>query len=299
MLLSLKRMFVLIPCMIFGLFLINSTDVLAKDAVLVGAESISVGGNSKENKYYFSNSRTWEFKAIAELDDRLLQYRVIQPNGKATDWIDSYFVDNNGIFVINDYMNLSYTQTVDVSKRNSIAPAATYYVEIEYYWEMFRLGFTRVNQEKGEILKIIVNDKSDTNSNYPVASLKFSDQDNKYILEASILKEGKGNGVITSASYYFSTEVKNNDTNKDFEENKKKSIYKGELSFTPSSVVSVAFDNINDDSYKYVYAIVETGNGYSKVVRFDIDNGQSDAGEDNMQQTTNKSDDKGLYDYGF
>ena len=302
MLSNLKKMLVLIPCMILGLFLASSLEVYAADAVLVDETRVNIGGDNKENTYYFSNSKTWEFKAEYDIVwdyDTLLQYRVVRPDGSATAWIDDYYVDKGGVFVINDYTALSYTEKVDVSKRVSVAPAATYYVDIEYFSEYSRWSWTRKNQNKGEIIKIIVSGEDDT-LNTPTANIKYNNQEKKYTVEASILKDGKGYGIITSSSYYFATEVKNNDKIYDFNQNKQNSVHKGDLKFTPASTITATFDAVESEPYKYVYAIVTTGNGYSKVVRYDIENSTSTP-EQNYTEETDNSQDKptGLFDYGF
>ena len=51
---------------------------------------------------------------------------------------------------------------------------------------------------------------------------------------------------------------------------------KGELVFTPASVVSESFSGVDNPSYRYVYVLVESGNGYPTVVKYDIENKTSD-----------------------
>ena len=97
---NLKKFLVLIPCMVVAFLLFTNSKALAGDAVLMGADSVTVGQQSKENTYYFSNSATWEFKASfkAVKDwDTFLKWRVVRPDGMATAWSKKdYYVDNDG-----------------------------------------------------------------------------------------------------------------------------------------------------------------------------------------------------------
>ena len=55
MLKSLKKMLVLIPCMILGMIFIKGISVSAVNTSLVGAKTITFGEESNlENKYFFT-----------------------------------------------------------------------------------------------------------------------------------------------------------------------------------------------------------------------------------------------------
>lgn len=299
----LKKMLIIVPCMIFGLFLFNDVSALAADAVLLESNKVVVSEeNVKQNTYYFTNDLAWEFQAKFDLIkdyDTFLKYRVVRPDGKATAWSGKeYYVDHNGKFNIGNYTALSYTESVDISSRVSIAPAATYYVDIEYYGESFRL--VSWNQNKGETLKIVVGG-SDDSLNLPVVNLTYDDTTKEYSVVASILKDGVGYSAITTVDYYFSSEVKENNSTFDFYKNKEKSSVNGSVDFAPANSIDVKFKgDENDTASKYVYVIVTTGNGYSQIVQYDIENDVAveDGVKDDQYQSSNNND-TGLFDYDF
>lgn len=297
---NLKKMLIIIPCMVIGLFLFANVSVSAADAVLLESKKVVVDEeNKKENTYYFTSDKSWEFKASFDAfwdGDRFLKYRVVRPDGTATDWSSKqYYVNSGGKFSISDYTALSYTKTVDITKRVSVAPAATYYVDVEYYSEW--LGLFESNQDKGETLKVVVSGSDDT-LNIPTASIAYNKSQNKYTVNASILKDGVGYSIITDVEYYFSTEKKNNDTTYDFYKNKDESTINGALELAPASQLSVDFAGQADDKdSKYVYVIVTTGNGYSKIVEFSINDGKELAQESTQQSSPNTG--TGLFDYDF
>jgi len=294
-----KKMLIMIPCMVFGLFLFTNAKVSAVDAVLLDSNKVIVGEESKENTYYFTNDKVWEFQADFNLlkQDTFLKYRVIRPDGKATAWSGKqYYVNNNGKFNISDYTSLSYTETVDVSTKVSVAPASTYYVEIDYYSEW--LGMFPKSQNKNEILKVVVG-SSDDNLNIPTASIAYDSASKKYTVNASVLKDGMGYSVITDIEYYFSDVKKENNTTYDFYKNKNASSVNGALEFTSSSEVGVDFDGSQEEQHKYLYVIVTTANGYSKIVEYSVETGSSTNGDSNVQQESNTNTDTGLFDYDF
>jgi len=300
MLKSLKRMLIILPCMLFGLFLVSNSNALAADAALLDSKKVVVGENSKENTYYFTDDATWEFQAkfSAVKDwDSFLKYRVVRPDGSATDWSGKqYYVNNNGKFIISDYKMLNYNKTVDVASRNSVAEAGTYYVDIKYYGEYL---FVNWDQKKDETIKIIVSG-SDDSLNTPTATVSYDKTENKYTVDASILKDGVGYSLVTDIAYYFSTEIKDNSSVYNFYKNMEESTDKGELTFTPASVVSESFDGVDNEAYKYVYVIVESGNGYPAVVKYDIENEISEKPSDTQpEQTGDEDDETGLFDYDF
>ena len=296
---NLKKMLIIIPCMVIGLFFVTGARIFAADAVLLESNEVLVGEEElKENTYYFTNDKSWEFHADFNLVndyDTFLKYRVVRPDGSATKWSSKqYYVNNNGKFNISDYTALSYTETVDISSRVSIVPAATYYVDIEYYGEY--LGFIDWNQNKGETLKVVVG-SSDDNLNIPTANIVHDASAKKYTVTASVLKDEQGYSAITDIEYYFATERKENNTIYDFYKNKDASATNGSIDFTPASQVSVSFNDPEEAANEYVYVVVTTGNGYSTVVEYNIESG--DVSKENLEKEADTNSDTGLFDYDF
>lgn len=299
MLSNIRKFLFIIPCMILGIFLSSGIETLAADAKLLDSNKVVIGNESKENTYYFSNSNVWELAAdydAVKSWDTYLKWRVIKPDGKATKWSSKdYYVDNKGKFTIGDYTSLSYTETVDVSSRISAAPDATYYIDIDYYGQLIFSW----DQNKDETIKVIVSN-SDDNFNFPSASISYDSVNNKVNVNASVEKDNKKYGIITNIKYFFSTESKDlNDDQYKFSVEFANSTANGNASFVPSSNVTAEIEGA-DSSYKYVYVMVTSGNGYSKIVKFDIANQVENENVNQQVPTSDQSNSKsGLFDYNF
>ena len=120
---KMRKYLLVIPCMLFAMFLFSNSRVLANEATLLNSTSHYVGDQKKANKYYFSNDFMWEFKiedySVWGDGDTFLKWRVVRPDGMATEWQgsinDTRYVDNNGKFTIKKYNELSYTITITVT----------------------------------------------------------------------------------------------------------------------------------------------------------------------------------------
>ena len=302
MLKNLKRMLVWIPCMIFGLFVCTSISVSAANAEMVDVHKVVVGEDTRENTYYFTKDNSWEFSAefslVAEWDT-FLKYRVITPEGKATPWSDKQeYVNNGGKFHISDYTTLDYSETEDVSSRNSVAPAGTYYVDIKYYGAYL---FIEWDQNKDETIKVIVGDID--SFSYSKAELTYNNGTKEFTVEAATQNEnGKGYSIIENVRYYFS-EVTVDNAVSNFVANMENSPVNGLLEFTPASSVSLTIDRPEEAAYKYLYVMVSDGNGNSRILSYDLteDNqGPSQEGEE-KEELSNPSDEDGtgIFDFNF
>ena len=307
MLKSLKRIFVLIPCMIFAFFLFSGVKTLAADAVLLDSNSITIGQDNKENTYDFSNNKAWEFKAqySALKDwDTFLKWRVVNPEGKATEWSDKdYYVDNEGKFIIRDYRKLRYTVDLGLTDRSSVAPKMTYYVDIEYYGQ---LVFSW-KQDKDETLKIIVSSDNDS-ANTPILDVDYNSTSKKFTVDAKFTSEG--DGVITEMKYFFSdskqaSAISSKDT---FYSLHDSSVNKGVVDITPSNEIDGKTISVPSSvSGGYLYVFVITGNGYYSIVEYDMSqsggnntnpgSGSTTPGTGDSDKDTEK--DNGLADYGI
>lgn len=301
MLRSLKKMLILIPCMIFGMFFVNSISVDAVNTELIGAKSITFGAeNNGENKYFFTNSRSWEFKTEYNvLIDTYLTYRIIKPTGEATKESKKInYVNSGGAFNIGDYTELEFTETEDMSTRVSVAPASTYYIDIKYYGSYLE-GLLTWDQDKDETIKLVVCE--DSTISIPSVSVEYDSVANKFTLNASVLKDGKGYSIIDKIEYYYSsTEIENEVSN--FRANMENSADSDEVGFEKAPEVSVQFMGPGDSANTYLYVMVTTANNYSMIVSYDISNADDEPAGGGNNQTTgtnNNSDSTGLFDYGL
>ena len=310
MLKSLKRMLVLIPCMILGLFLCSSIDVSATKANLLTvdeenhtiATKISIGSGGSQNEYYFTNSEVWtlyitDIHTIKHLDSSL-EYRVVQPDGTASEWIYCEYtntkLDGKCQFNIS---SLSYTGEVDVTTRSSVLPENTWYIDVTYYKELFG----KKNQNKDEIVKVIYNKSQNGEINVPDPKISYDSSAKAYVVNASVLdSEGKGVSLITKGSYLFSdTKLDVNMSVEDF--GKVAASVKGNLNFNPSKSVEAKI-SATDNDQKYLYVLVETGNGYHSIEEFDTTTkteGEKTDDKDQKPVVDDKNDDTGLFDYDF
>lgn len=300
MLKNLKKMLILIPCMIFGLFLLSNSSVSAFDWELVGADSVVIGeGTSNETKYYFTDNTSWNFKTNLTVKDyakyTFLTYVIVDPNGNATEESGKInFVNAKGAFSINDITSKEFNNTVDVSQRISIVPAGTYYVDITYYAGVY--DFIKLWELGTDTIRIVVADGSE--NCIPNTTVTFNDSTNQFTIESSILKDGKGYSLIKDVEYYFSeTDIQNEIKN--FRTNMQASNSADQLSFK-SSTVKVDIEKPSEE-YNYLYVMVTTYNGYSKIVAFDMTEDVTEPGNggDNKTPTNNQNPNDGLWDFEF
>ena len=312
MLSSLKRMFVVIPCMIFGLFLFNGVEVSATEATLVEATKVVVGEESAENTYYFTNSTNWNMQINdyniwnPSSPDTSLTYRVVKPDGSATGWSKQIrYPDSGGKFTIN-IEGLSFSEQEDITTRNSVAKGATYYVDVKYYSSVLFGAFPK-DQNKDETIKVVYNDNSNFALYTPVVDVNYDDSANHYTVNASIVDTSNNNvgiGVITSVKYFYSTvKVENYNDEEVFSNAYREAELSSLLQFVPNCVIEnlVIEDTTGEETYLYVW--VESGNGYYAVKEIDntvkVEEGTQE-GEKDKTPTTNTGDsDTGLFDYDF
>lgn len=307
MLRSLKRLLVIIPCMILGLFLASNVSVSADGVYLVGTNNSAVVGesNTKENTYYFTSSREWIMK-VKDYNassfggrDTFLYYRVVKPDGKASAWVKETYINNGGKFNVN-IDSLSYTETVDLSSRSSVAPAVTYYVDVRYT-AGYVFGLFESDQDKDETIKVIYVDAKNYSDFLPTITLTRDGTTNNYKINASIVKDDKAYGLITNVKYFYSTESLNLASEIKvalvFNSSYNLASNKGSFDFTPSSSVELLIENL-EETDGYIYALCETGNGYSAVVKYNIETKEESGRTDT---TTPVKDDtsSGLFDYNF
>ena len=305
---KLKKMLYIIPLMVLGLFMFGGVEVSAADAKMVGVEKFTIGTNA-DNTYYIATSNTWEFQADysfwGDLDG-FVRWRVVRPDGRATDWSDYIeYVKYDGKFTIGDYTRLSYTQTV--ASRTSIAPASTYFVDLEYYGSFFMKWH---QEDKDETIKIIASGE-DVSYSTPVIEISFNESTNKVSISASVEKDGEGYGIITEVKYLFSETAIEISDDAQFTAALTISNQKGALSFVPSSVVSKNITAPND-KYTYIYVMAKTAHGHYSVMEFELVEG---SGSNNDQTTPgnpgdgsdssegdpkdNDEADSGLFDFDF
>ena len=297
---KLKKFLVLISCMILGLFLCGQV-VEATEATLFGQNSIVIGEDSKDSKYYFTNSTSWTLK-IRDYDkwveyDTSLKYRVIKADGSATDWSDyEIYIDNSGNVYI-DITELPFVKTVDVSTKNTVAPGSTYFVEIQYYSSY--LLWTE-NQNKDETIKIIYNDNRNSGLYTPNVTVAENSAQNKYDVSAKIVDTNNvGLGVVTEIKYVYTTEKLESLSVEDFNEAYENNSNYGSLEFVANSVVNASIDK-SEDAEKYLYVFVNSGNGHSVVKEFNTESGSEEGSQENTNTpTVSDGDDSGLFDYDF
>lgn len=274
MMTKLKKALIIIPCMVFGLFLCQTAKISANEAVLTNGKFTYVGDSSmKENKYYFATKETWEFKVndyktVAD-NDTLLRYRVIRPDGKATDWSDFIrYVDNKGNFTVNS-STLNYTKSVSLSDRNSVVPLSTYYLDIEYYSKV--LFFKEKHQEeKDETVKIVVENTEKESYNTPKIEITRNPATNKYTIKSSVGEGDKAYTLITGSIYFFSKQSLELDNYDLFYDEAIKDLsVAGSSDFTPAAKTEFTIDGV-DAEYKYLYVLSATGHSNYNIEGYNI-----------------------------
>jgi hypothetical protein len=77
--------------------------------------------------------------------------------------------------------------------------------------------------------------------------------------------------------------------------------YKENIAITQGARVDETIEKV--DGAKYLYVMAKTGNNYSKIVEYDIDDNQKQQTPqkpaDNTDAKDNQNDDSGLFDYEF
>lgn len=299
---KLKRLFILIPCMIIGLFLFSYAEVEATEATLGSAvSSVYVGKENKDNIYYFTNSTSWTVK-INDYDiwvdgDTSLEYRVIKPDGKATDWSKKVrYPDTNGEFNI-DLSSLSFTETVDLSNRNSVAGLSTYYIDVKYFTEY--LGFISKDQKKDETIKVIYNDSTNVSLYSPKITSSYNSTGKTYSINAKIVDgNNKGYGIITEMKYLFSATELDLSTSNKFENECKTNTSCETLTFDLNSSVDVSIEEPQNGGY--IYILAESGNGYDTTAKIDTGTKVTDPNDPTPPPSLKDEDNKsGLFDYDF
>lgn len=295
---KIKKYLLVIPCMVFGMFLFSNIDVSANEAKLLRSTPVYVGDQTKSNRYYFSNDFLWEFQVEgydAILDgDAFVKWRVVNPAGMATSWQgsikDTRYVDNGGKFSIKKYNELAYTQNVGLSGRDSVAPGSTYYVDIQYYTFTF---WSSHSKEKDETIKIVVGANVDGAAYIPSITVDYEKASRNFSIAASLTDDnGKGTGVVTSLKYFFSTQK---------EDGVGKSAFSHSLPISYGNNVTASLQNV-DESAEYLYVLAESGNGYYTILEYDIDNEVTTDTDDDKTPESNEDDESdkgGLFDYRF
>ena len=294
---KIKKYLLIIPCMVFGMFLFSNVDVSANEAKLMRSTPVYVGDQTKSNRYYFSNDFLWEFQ-VEGYDaiwrgDAFVKWRVVNPAGMATSWQgsvkDTRYVDNNGKFSIKKYNELQYVENVGLSGRDSVAPGSTYYVDIQYY--TFNLWPSH-SKNMDETIKIVVGANLDGVAYIPTISVDYESASRNFAIVASVTDgNGKGTGIITNLKYFFSTQKR---------DDVEKSSFSHSLSISYGNTVNASLQN-TDTSSEYLYVLAESGNGYYSILEFDIENKSvTDTDDDKTPESNEDDEDKGgLFDYKF
>ena len=297
-----KKMLLLIPCMILGLFLFGNLNVSAEEWELVDCnDSVVIGeGSGNETPYYFTDDESWTFK-MELLGDKwynkynkyakytYLTYVIIKPDGSATEESEKInFVNQNGSFTISDINAENYSRKEDVSQRVSVVEKGTYYVEIRYY-----SGFLGIKgwKPRGDVDVVRVVLGNDNSLGVPEVSVDFNKNTNEFTIEASSLVDGKGYSLIKDVEYYFSeTSIEN--TVDTFIDNMEASPLSNKSSFKKSSV-TVNVEKPTEE-YNYFYVMVTTYNGYSKIVAVDMSENDGDSSSDSNVQGSGSSNNQNL-----
>ena len=296
MLKNLKRMLVVIPCMIFGLFLVGSLNVSAAEWELVGATStVEMGEGSKnERNYYFTSDTGWqingELTGWQKIRTTFITYQVIKPDGSATEESDFInIIDSRGVFTISDISKLDYREKVDVNSRISIVPAATYYVDIRHYGGLFG---SIPGDQRGEVETIKIVLGKDNPTSIPNVNVSLNKTTNEFTIDASSLVDEKAYSLIKKVEYYFSDTAIDNTTSTFVENMEASPLYKS-LDFKKSSVTVTVDKPIEE--YGYLYVMVTTYHNYTNIKVYDIENAtdeQEDAGETGKNPLDNNNNDE-------
>lgn len=305
---KIKNFVILIPCMIFGLFLCSNLQAKALELTMSNSTVAVVGDETvKENKYYFTNSTSWSL-LVKDYDgyfdgDTLLKYRVIKGDGTATDWSDYInFLNTKGKFNI-DMSKLSFTGTEDLSTRNSVAISSTYFVDVKYYTRFKLMGvvpiFTK-DQKKDETIKVIYNDNSNSEVYIPKVDVSYNSANDHYVLTGKVV-DGNNNpvSVITEIKYFYTSDKLSSLDFNEFDKGYKESSEYGVIDFEMDYQAETTIDRVDGEDYLYI--LVKSGNGYMCIK--EVDNKAKiveDTGDNDKNPLTgDENDDTGLFDFEF
>lgn len=308
---TVKKIFILVPCMIFALFLFNSTKVSATEASVINTKVVKYGENN-ENVYYFTCSDQWDV-LISDIHvirdwDTFLRYRVIRPNGYASPWSDKVeYPETDGKFTINAYSEVlsfkpqdsSSQEYVDMSSFTTIVEGATYFIEIKYYSSI--VGFEK-DQNKDEILKVVYNPADKGDMYTPKLNVVYDKVSKSYNVDSSIVDEkGKALSVVFNVQYMFTTEKYVMQKKSDFDDACKKE----ECVSIKDGLYKPSFDGAISEptgEKKYLYVLSESANGYYEIKEINV-NTKTEEGKTDKEKTPVTEDvttnDTGLFDYDF
>lgn len=308
---KIKKFLIWIPCMVLAFFLFSGVETLAAtkgNAILLNETKVVVGEGKANTYYSYTSSRknlTFEVTdydwRVTKGSDTFVKWRVINPNGKSTGWHGSLtdssvlYPDNDGKFEIADFKSLSYGEEDDPEdergnfERDTIAPGATYFVDIQYYGNLI---FSWHQKEKDETIKIIV---SDAKANVDIGSKV----NNKYTVTSNF--DSSKTGLITKVEYFITSDSVIVDDYTDFR--KEYAIHGGQsLKVTPSTSLQTTISG--SSSAEKICVAVTTINGYITTTCREDAGSSSDSVTESPNGTTqqnNQTDDKGtgLFDFGF
>ena len=294
---KLKKILVLIPCMILGLFLLNSVKVNAATGYVASDyETIQIGEeSSKDNIYYFISGNVLTIK-LKDVEtgwgtggDKTLKYRVLSPEGKVTKWSEKIDYRTTCEIVI-DLTNLNYrdpkSDDENIANRNTVAPKSTYFIDIDYY------TWFGIDQNKDETIKVIRYDSSKAKEYLPVITHAYDSVNNKYNLKA----DTNGTGIIKSVKYFASATKQEPATYSDFDLATAAEFKVGEE--TTFSINKPAGES------KYLYVAAQTGTETWSYIEIELptDTKGDDGGGKDTDDTPPLDDESkshGLLDYEF
>ena len=294
-----KKLAVIVSCMVFGLFLFCGFDVSAKEAILTNDNAIVLRDDlDRENTYYYvPDDANWSFK-VEDGDPTLLRWRVVNPDGSASVWSD--YIDYTKLslkskFTVNFDKMGDYSETVDVSSRESIAKANTWYVDIEY-WDTNNLfgkctnnWLSKCELKDSETIKIIKGKDVSVDLN-----VTFNKQTRKATIIAKMQNsKNQGVGIINKLGYFYTNEDLTGKADRvlemfaDTEAN-------GVQTFPQyNSYFNVSVTDINVSTNKYMVVVAESVNGqynYSIInltSTADVQTPDTNEGKDDNETQTN------------
>jgi len=171
----------------------------------------------------------------------------------------------------------------------------TYYIDIQYYSELI---WSTHQEEKDETIKVIVSGNDDS-LNRPTLDISYNKTANSFTIKTGV----PDYSIITGIAYFFSNDNLTIGTQNDFYKELQKSNERGTLLKTPSDEVSVTLKN-SATSYRFLYVISETGNGYATISSYDMTppSGGNSGGQNTNTSTnpnytqTSTDDSNGVFD---
>jgi hypothetical protein len=308
--------------MIFGLFLLNNTSVLAERAVVLNEDIDVIRGDDGEDVYYEAGPTSINIK-VEDYSVTLVRWRWVNPEGMATPWSDHKDISkvgkNYAKFSVDQPYSEEYTEVADLSNRESAAKAITYWLDIEYYktnsWfgkcnaDPFLGVFGACELKDSESLRFVAADTA----NNVVINMEYNKKSKEVTVEAKALtKDNVGYGIITHISYMPSdkklTLAQVSELMKDDANGAIDLINYEDGNDEYGNYFKKNISNIDTKDYSYVYVKVETfnSNGITYYDAISLADGQSvegfiDNGDDNDKDKSNKGDEGGLFsgEYGF